>query len=552
MTWEGRTVTRAPSVPGRPRSSGFTLLELIVVLAIIAILVGLLMVAVQQTRVTAARLECANNLKQLALGLHNHHDAHGHFPYAVKADEPGVYNWYHAVLPYVEQDAAYRSFYTLHSPADAGPWGADPRLQSARTSMSKVFLCPADTGLVLDEAANPYRNRARGSYRGCVGDGDAYGDPLGGGGSGAGLFQVMPGQRWGAGPAPCTTRLTQATDGTSETVLLSEGLIGRAGVPGDIQSGSMAGALFSTRDPPNGPAPDRVMGPCPQQAGDGNYRAPCLTLGPGVARPGVAAGATAAARSRHPRGVNVAFADGSVRFVNDSISGKVWQGLGTRGGGEVAGEPTSSPRTVTRILFIGNSYTGTNDLPGLVRSMWQGGPVDIQSHIVGGSTLAQHWNEGQALALIRSGKWDFVVLQEQSMLPIVGRMLMWYYARLFDAEIRKAGGRTVFYMTWARSWWPESQAALTNAYQGIARELGADVAPVGLAWEDTLRLRPDITLFVEDGSHPSPRGSYLAACVMLAVLGGGPSDNLPPPPGISGDDARFLRQIAGAVARGWK
>src|SRR5262249_14569083 len=161
----------------------------------------------------------------------------------------------------------------------------DGRLQAARASMARTFLCPADVGLVVGDELDPARTRARGNYRVCVGDGDVYGDVRYPPGPAIGAFQVLPGQ--GPGSA-MTTRLTDVADGTSNTLLLSEGLIGRAGPIGDVQTGTMGGAFFSTRDLPNSDAPDRINGPCPQQAGDGDYRSPCLTLAPGGSSAGFA------------------------------------------------------------------------------------------------------------------------------------------------------------------------------------------------------------------------------------------------------------------------
>jgi hypothetical protein len=90
--------------------------------------------------------------------------------------------------------------------------------------------------------------------------------------------------------------------------------------------------------------------------------------------------------------------------------------------------------------------------------------------------------------------------------------------RLFDAAIKAAGASTILYMTWARRNRPESQGAITDAYTGIGRELGATVAPVGRAWQAVLRRHERLVLHDRDLSHPTPAGSYLAACVFLAVL----------------------------------
>src|SRR5262245_8464788 len=90
--------------------------------------------------------------------------------------------------------------------------------------------------------------------------------------------------------------------------------------------------------------------------------------------------------------------------------------------------------------------------------------------------------------------------------------------RLFDGAIKTAGAKTVLYMTWARQHAPATQKALTDAYTAIGRELAATVVPVGTAWQQFLRRHDRPALYDKDGSHPSPAGSYLAACVFLATL----------------------------------
>lgn len=174
-----------------------------------------------------------------------------------------------------------------------------------------------------------------------------------------------------------------------------------------------------------------------------------------------------------------------------------------------------------RVLFVGNSYTGVNNLPGLVTALSEaagGRRIETARHTVGGCTLQRHFAETGAVEKIREGKWDVVVLQEQSMLPILQKDLMHQYARKLHAEIKASGAKTVFYLTWAREKTPETQKDLDAAYFGIAKELGATVAPVGRAWQEARRRDPAVKLYAGDGSHPSAKGSYLAAVVFYATL----------------------------------
>lgn len=177
-----------------------------------------------------------------------------------------------------------------------------------------------------------------------------------------------------------------------------------------------------------------------------------------------------------------------------------------------------------RVLFVGNSYTYVNELPRLIEQLAKSAKeprvLETEMVAVGGATLESHWEEGRALAAVRKGPWDFVVLQEQGTRPLTQPEVMHRYARLFDAEVKRAGAQTVFYLTWARLGQEQLQGARSEAYLSIAKELGAMVAPVGIVWQQVRRESPGIKLYSEDGVHPSPAGTYLAACVFYVTFYG--------------------------------
>jgi hypothetical protein len=183
-----------------------------------------------------------------------------------------------------------------------------------------------------------------------------------------------------------------------------------------------------------------------------------------------------------------------------------------------------------RVLFIGNSYIYFNNLPDLLTQLAAsaGKSTQIEAEMItrGGATLKMHWEDGSALKAIKQGGWDFIVLQEQSLLPVNDPATMHQYARLFDAEIKKSGAKTLFFLTWARQNRPETQTALTDAYGKIAKELNAVVVPVGLAWQSVFKENPKMVLHLPDQSHPNSAGSYLAACVFYAVLFARSPENL--------------------------
>ncbi len=320
------------TMPRRPR--GFTLIELLVVIAIIAVLIALLLPAVQAAREAARRAQCVNNLKQMALALHNYHDAILAFPpgYVAAArfidgetDTSPGWSWASMILPQLDQSPLFASANF------ALPLAAAANTTTARTSLN-AFLCPSDqlpgpTYPVTDGFGNTVATVAPTSYGACTGN-DAADVALGlnNDGLGNGVFHRNS-----------ATRIGSITDGTSQTILLQERAWGDSE---GTWTGAIAGGVIL-----KGP-----FNPCPI-GGDTSYFAPCLVLlhchllnanadfDGGLDDPS----------SFHPGGANAVFADGSVHFLKN-VSGDagtnpdgstrytpaslIMQALGTRAGGE--------------------------------------------------------------------------------------------------------------------------------------------------------------------------------------------------------------------------
>jgi hypothetical protein len=209
-----------------------------------------------------------------------------------------------------------------------------------------------------------------------------------------------------------------------------------------------------------------------------------------------------------------------------------------------------------KVLFIGNSHVYMHFMPlmleELVKASDRGVNLVAEQCTGEGVSLEWHWKNQDTRDLLASGNWDFVVLQDRAGGPLEERKSFETHTRLLNQEIIAHGAQTVLYMTWALQSEPETQADLAHAYGHAAAELGAKLAPVGLAWESVHQSDRELDLFLPDGRHANPIGAYLTACVFYAVLLGESPEGLPGKLFIKGKDrvslnkdkARFLQKRA--------
>ena len=216
------------------------------------------------------------------------------------------------------------------------------------------------------------------------------------------------------------------------------------------------------------------------------------------------------------------------------------------------------PAAATRVLFIGNSYTFANDLPHMFAALAQAGkhPVVTDMAAQGGWTLAQHLAAAQTRDKLTAQQWDFVVLQEQSVvpsLPAERTATMYPAVRRYTRVVRELHAEPVLLLTWGRRTglrelgFPDfrtMQEQLTSGYLAIADELRERVAPAGVAWEAAVTRDPGLELWQPDGSHPTRLGSYLTACVLYATIFHASPVGLPAPEGLPPGTARHLQEFA--------
>jgi prepilin-type N-terminal cleavage/methylation domain-containing protein len=319
-------VSPHPPVPRRPRAAAFTLIELLVVIAIIAVLIGLLLPAVQKVREAAARIKCQNNLKQMCIGLHNHASALGYLPPAYKSPTPSYqpgWGWGTFVLPFVEQEPLYKEmglpsavFGVLPPATSPIPISVAPTQVRNRLSQTplSIFRCPSDTGPEL----NPARvNHAMSNYRAIMGPNGADINPQYG-------FAIVNQDLGGLMFQNSSVRIEHITDGTSNTLAVGECMWdGRPlGTAGDVQKRAAIWVGMTGLRPAPGSTANSlwisdVMWWMDHTAATVNGTAP------------------QAFSSRHAGGVFFGFGDGSVRFFRNGGNPDVLRWLAGRKDGRI-------------------------------------------------------------------------------------------------------------------------------------------------------------------------------------------------------------------------
>ncbi|UOB18538.1 hypothetical protein [Abyssalbus ytuae] len=188
------------------------------------------------------------------------------------------------------------------------------------------------------------------------------------------------------------------------------------------------------------------------------------------------------------------------------------------------GLKSQTKKEPVKILFVGNSLTFFWNMPQLVSAMAKSQGVEIQAYqsTVSGSNLEQHW-KGEKGTLtqkrIEEEKWDYVVFGDHTTSTIKNPDRFDEYARKFAKLVRSKGAEPIFYITWAYKSNPLMQETVTNGYIQLAKELNAQVFPVGPIWMKSRNLRPDLELYFDD-KHPSPDGTYLVALIITKSLTG--------------------------------
>jgi prepilin-type N-terminal cleavage/methylation domain-containing protein/prepilin-type processing-associated H-X9-DG protein len=313
------------SGPPLPRRAAFTLIELLVVIAIIAILIGLLVPAVQQVRESANRASCENTLKQWGVAMHAYHDARKALPEGNRDNPRRV--WVVLVWPYVEESNMYAQFdQTVHFYQPPNTYTST--FNGIYAKPAPLYYCPSDRPGAMWQGDIYWR--ARGNYVINWGNmADPY-DPADPSQSPSLGFAPFGYTDFANRDKPRTTRLIDIRDGTSTTMLMSEVIQALNDndydIRGDMLNDDRPCTMFMTINTPN--SGTDVSPYC--NGALYTWNPPCTSTGSGHAQQ--------AARSKHPGGVNVLFADGSVRFVQNSIALATWRAVGTMNGREPVGD----------------------------------------------------------------------------------------------------------------------------------------------------------------------------------------------------------------------
>jgi hypothetical protein len=205
---------------------------------------------------------------------------------------------------------------------------------------------------------------------------------------------------------------------------------------------------------------------------------------------------------------------------------------------------SASQPAPTRILFIGNSLTYTNDLPGRVCALARaaGRRAVCESVAKPDYSLEDHWNDRDARRAIARG-WDLVVLQQgPSALP-ESRVLLVAFVTRFDREIRKTGARTALYMVWPSRARRADFDRVSESYAIAATAVGGQLLPVGDAWQSAWVIDPSLALYDADGLHPSSTGTHLASLTIYRSVFSEPAPTMPMS-GLTQTQAGVLRQAA--------
>lgn len=279
------------------QANGFTLIELLVVIAIIAVLTALALPAVQQAREAARRASCKNNLRNIALALHNHHDLIGKFPNGA-VQSSGIM-WHAEILPQIEQSTIFatlsRKSKETRTPEETAA------LEAATQIILPIFQCPSQPGPTVATTGG-VADRGTCNYPGNAGSDFKTGNNV-----------QISSHRNGILFAGSSIKMRDITDGTSSTIIVGEAQWSMNGHPGPQLNCCM----------------DHFYIYSPNIASDADFsEAFCGT------HRGMNTKSELAFGSFHSGGCHVAFADGSTQFINETINRPTWQALGTRNGNE--------------------------------------------------------------------------------------------------------------------------------------------------------------------------------------------------------------------------